>query len=126
MAANRQRGEIGVSSGGITYTLTLTTNALCQLEAATGRTIAKILGGIRDGSLTDVRWFLWAGLQARHGPEFTSQDAVGEFIDGCGGAEGVVDQLLAANAAPGGGPENPPTAQTGTGGDSISTPGASV
>lgn len=128
MSANQERGERPLVVGEVTYVLKVTSNAICEMETASGRTFDQIMTRIgRDGSYTDVRWFLWAALRARH-PDLTVL-AVGDLIDAAGGLGAIKTQLEAlltlntaeaTKAAPTNG--NPPEAQPGTGADCMSMP----
>ncbi|HXJ71655.1 MAG TPA: hypothetical protein VNM37_02340 [Candidatus Dormibacteraeota bacterium] len=124
--ANRQRGEIGLKLGGTSYTLKLTTNALCLMEGSFQplRPFAVIVAGVSRGSFSDLRAFLWAAMQAHH-PTLTLE-AVGDLIDLSGGIEGIAQKLtdlVDANKEAGTVP--PREAQTtGTGDGSTLTPEA--
>jgi hypothetical protein len=129
MGANKERGELAIVVGDATYILKLTSNAMCEMEAASGRTVVQLMATLRGGeggNLTDTRWWLWGMLRAHH-PELTLLD-VGNLMDALGIAvvNAKLHQVFGLNTeeAPTAGPSNgnPPEAQPGTGGGSISTP----
>lgn len=128
MAANKERGELALNIEGQSYTLKLTTNAVCEMETLSGRTFDQVMLRIQHGSMSDIRLFFWAALQSHH-PKVTLVD-VGDLIDAAGGLGAVktqLDTLLGINteeakaAAP-----NPPAAQAGAGVASTLTPVGSV
>lgn len=96
--ANRERGELTLSAGGRTWTLRLTTNSCCELEAfADGRTSDDVVAGVNRGSFRDARLLLWMALRDRH-PDIATEDpaclsAVGQIIDQAGGRQVVLARL---------------------------------
>lgn len=97
--ANRERGEVPLEAGGKTYTLRLSHNALCELEALLStperpvsyqEVLARILVRSR---MVEFRALMWAALREFH-PEMTVKDA-GELIDAAGGPEGIYRQIEA-------------------------------
>lgn len=133
MGANKERGEIAIVVGAETYILKLTSNAMCEMEAASGRTVVQLMATLQGGAggnLTDTRWWLWGMLRAHH-PQLSILD-VGDLMDALGIA--VVNKKLHevfglnTEEAPAVGPSNgnPPGAQPGIGADSISTPAVSA
>lgn len=131
MAANKERGEVALTVGDQSYVLKLTTNAVCEMETLSGRTFDQTLIRIQQGSLTDLRFFLWATLQEKH-PTLTVLD-VGRLIDDAGGLAGLkdkIEQVVGLNTEEASKPTstdaNPPQAHAGTGASSTLTPVASA
>jgi len=140
MAANPERGEVDLVCGDQTYTLFLSTNALCVMEKRTGKTFGNILAGIMSLDVTATREYLRAVLATHHGKAIqkeaerrkTDADTViGELMDTATmrRTKDALVQLFTLNTPdeaekPKEGKEeggNPPDAQDGTGGSSIST-----
>ena len=99
--ANRERGEIRLRVGGRTFTLRLTAGSCCEAEDLAGKDLDAFGAGVNAGSVTDLRWLLWAALQPKHGDHFQTVDSVGDLIDEVGSpraALAVLIQLLEANA----------------------------
>lgn len=137
MAANPERGEVDlvVTSNGTARTLTLrmSTNAICAMQARTGKTYGQLVDDLRRVDYASIREMVFTFLQPRHANDFKTQDAVGDLIDEAGGHNGlmpVLTELFKRNRPPTdgsqGGRGNPPDAQSGTGGNSGSTPAVSV
>ncbi len=136
--ANKERGEVSLVARDKTYTLALTTNGACELEAASGRTLEQVFRGALKYSLVDMRWMVWGALQEHHSEEITTPKDAGRFIDDAGGLAKVWTALNAfqqANAdtstdqptAKSGGVADPPRAQVAVNGTgSTSTPDASA
>ncbi|WP_439150831.1 GTA-gp10 family protein [Sulfitobacter sp.] len=78
--ANAQKGEITLEAGGETYRLAYTTNAMCELEDATGEALGKIVDKLNDPSnppgVKTLRLLLWAAL-IEHQEEMTVKQAGG-------------------------------------------------
>lgn len=131
MAANKERGEMALVAGSKTYVMKLTTNAVCEMETLSGRTFDQVAAKLQNGSVSDVRLFLWAMLREHH-RSMTLED-VGNVIDGAGGIMGIAQQLTelvnlntGEVAALGKDQEeNPLKAQAGIGANSTLTPDAS-
>lgn len=112
--ANAERGEVSVDVGGRSLTLKIGTNAMCEIEAATGKTITEIgrlLGSEETASIELMRVVFWGALQHHH-EGLTLKDA-GNLIDEIGPSE--IGPLIgrafeAAFPAAKGGKENPPKA----------------
>lgn len=108
MKFNRERGEWPLVSGGKTYKLRLTTNAMAELEEfAKGETWDSIVLGLARGSVAACRLFLWAALQDSHGDVATADKdglkRVGDIVDDAGGFEAITAQVRAfvqSNAKP--------------------------
>ena len=117
--ANRERGEIEVLIDGTQYTLRLTTNGLCALEARTGRTFLDLLKELDAFSLRVLREVLLQALQEYHAAEFPTVESVGDFIDRLGGmmvAVAKVQELFEVNQPrDAGGTATNPLLPTGTG-----------
>lgn len=70
--ANPARGEVDLVVGERTYTLTITTGALCAMEKRTGHTYGEILRGLMGVNVTATRDYLRAVLEPKHGRELTA------------------------------------------------------
>ncbi len=130
--ANPERGEVDLVTPTKTYTLFLSTNALCAMEKRQGKSYGQILNAIMALDLTALRAMTHAVLQMHHAREFADELAVGKLIDAVN-MEVVKDamvELFTLNTPPdesknGSGTANPPAGggdNGGTGGSSISTP----
>jgi len=66
--ANPHRGQVPLQAVGTTYTLCLSTNAMCELEGLTGEAIGTLAEKMNGDSvrMTDVRALVWAALQDHH------------------------------------------------------------
>jgi hypothetical protein len=135
--ANRQRGEVDIAARGKVYTLALTTNGACEIEAASGRLFEDICAGVSKYAIRDMRWLLWGCLQEYHADEIKTQTDAGKFIDDAGGLAYVwakANEFLTANAdastdvppSNGSAPKDPPPAQDRNGTGSTLTPDASA
>ncbi len=134
--ANQERGEVSLAARDKTYTLAITTNGACELEAASGRKLEAIFRGALTYSLVDMRWMVWGALQEHHADEIRTPKDAGRFIDDAGGLAKVWAALNAFQAAnadtstdqkTSGGDARPPTAQgEANGNGSTSTPGVSA
>jgi hypothetical protein len=114
--ANAERGEAGLVLGDKTYTLRLSNNAQCELEALFGgEPIGEILARLATGGRTVIRASLFAALREHH-PKMTLADA-GELMDVDAVAVGKALSLAIELAFPEvtGKTENPPTASGGAG-----------
>lgn len=84
--ANPHKGEVTLQAGGETYRLRFTTNAMCELEDATGKTISEIVADLSDEKtppgLRTMRVLLWAAL-IEHQEGTTVKDA-GKICDEVG------------------------------------------
>lgn len=83
--ANPHRGQVSLVAGDATYTLSFSANALCELEDATGETVAQITRKLNDSdgaSMKLVRSLVWAALQDHH-PEVDLKKA-GRIITDAG------------------------------------------
>ena len=83
--ANRERGELRLAAPDRSYRLRLIVEACCELEDRTNRELHQIVGGANEGRVTDLRWILWAGLQAEHADLFQTPEDVGALADRIGG-----------------------------------------
>lgn len=98
--ANAQRGEVSLRAGGGTYRLAYTTNAMCELEDATGEPLGRIVDRLNDPAnppgVKTLRLLLWAAL-IEHQDGLTVKDA-GGICDAIGMAEvgDLIGQALGA------------------------------
>jgi hypothetical protein len=101
--ANREKGEIGLTINGKSYTFVMNTNALVKLQAVLtekGQPIATmeaIYAALHQQSVAHMRAFFWAGLQKYH-PDVTVESA-GDLMDDAGGFFGVTDLINEAKRA---------------------------
>lgn len=140
MNANKARGELSFVAGDKTYTLRWEIGALAAMESLIGHSFSTAMEGIKAGSVQDALGLFWASLQPKHAKEIVTLDDAAALLNKAEpGAltetltllRKTVWQLVTANQPPTteaseGGEANPPTAQTGTGTDSTSNPGASA
>ncbi len=111
--ANQERGEVDLAARGQTYTLVLSTNGACALEAASGKTVEAIFQGAIQRRVLDMRWMIWGCLQEKHAAEILTPLDAGTFIDDAGGLAIVWNALngfATLNADP-----RPPDPSEGTG-----------
>ena len=138
--ANRERGEVDLTIAGKTYTMVLTTNALCELEdvmstALRPVTYADVLMASKRGSTRAMRATFWASLRQYH-RQVTLEEA-GNLMDAADDETTFAEKLakLAFAAMPAdddvkalglkAGKDRPPKAQrrrAGTGTRSMSKP----
>lgn len=86
--ANRQRGEVTFEANGETWTMKIGTNAMCEIEEATGKSISevgKLLGNEKTASMSLMRAVFWGSLQEHH-DGITLKQAAG-LIDEIGAGE---------------------------------------
>lgn len=91
--ANAAKGEVTITAGGETYRLAFTTNAMCEVEDATGKSINAVLAEMSNPErvgIRELRLLLWASLTEHH-PDITIRDA-GRICDEIG-AGGVGDLI---------------------------------
>jgi hypothetical protein len=78
--ANVHKGEVTMEAGGETYRLAYTTNAMCELEDATGESLGKIVDRLNDPAnppgVKTLRLLLWAAL-IEHQEDMTVKGAGG-------------------------------------------------
>lgn len=107
--ANRERGEVTFTARKQGWILKLGTNAMCEIEDATGKSIIEIgqlLSKPETASTKLLRVVLWGGLQDHH--EGIDMKQVGALIDDIGMAKAgelIGEAFTAAtsgNAAKGG------------------------
>lgn len=80
--ANKERGEVSFEASGKTWTMKVGTGAMCDIEAATGKSITEVgkaLGNAETASITLLRTVFWASLQDKH--EGTTIKECGALID---------------------------------------------
>lgn len=84
--ANAQKGEVTLEAGGETYRLQYTTNAMCELEDAAGKTINDLVAELGDEAnppgIKSMRVLLWAAL-VEHQEAITVKET-GKIIDAIG------------------------------------------
>ena len=136
--ANPERGEVDLVCGEKTYTLFLSTNALCEMQKRTGKTFGQILAGIMSLDIVAMREYLRAVLATHHGKELGKQATqrkvdvdfvIGDIIDDATmvRTKKALVELFTLNTPNDeekpkeGDSANPPDAQDGTGGSSTST-----
>jgi hypothetical protein len=135
--ANKERGEWILVAGDDRYTLRLTTNACCELEAFCGGFFEDIQAKANRGSFINIRLLLWAALQAHHNDLATDDDdglkRVGDIFDAGGGLRKLMPQIKAfiswngdmgdvpKKAGAAGAGARPRSAQAGTGVNSTLT-----
>jgi hypothetical protein len=95
--ANREKGEAAVEIGGVSYTLSINTNALCEIEtlfSLGGKDVSfqDVLKRAAAGQIVAARGVLWGMLRQQH-PDITLKKA-GELLDQLGQEE------LASHATP--------------------------
>lgn len=67
--ANREKGEVSFEAQGKTWTLRFSTNALCELEDATGKGAMAVAEEMNDPErvrIKTLRAMFWAGLTDNH------------------------------------------------------------
>lgn len=119
--ANPHKGEVELKAGDRAYVLRFSIDAICHLEAATGKPFAVTASEMSNpdkASMTLVRMLLHAGLQEHH-PELSLKEA-GEIIIDAGGMAVVTVKVFEAFAAAFPTPEasgtpRPPRGRAGTG-----------
>lgn len=128
--ANRERGEVDLTVGGKTYTLRLTVNGICELEARTKSTLGQVFVALRMVDVSKTRELLYQALQPYHAKEFKDIKTVGLLMQEGGGvldedapivvALGELFDLM--NPAKSENGSDPLVAQAGNGARSIATP----
>ncbi len=96
---NPHKGEVELKAGDRVYVLRFSIDAICQLEATTGKPFAVTALEMTDptkASMTLVRTLLHAGLQERH-PDLGLKEA-GEVIIAAGGMTVVTTKVFEAFA----------------------------
>lgn len=144
---NEELGEVAIVVGGKAYTLTPTFNAMCELQALTGKEPFEVMllageipADLKTGTprcppdLAMARAIVWAYLQEYHDDEIVTVKDAGRWIERAGGLDKInralsrLDELNTepAPASDGGTTANPPGAQAGIGEGSSSTPSESA
>lgn len=75
--ANPHRGEVAFDAGGITYTLSYSVNALCELESELGDGVTQVAEMMSDPDkmrMTSARAVFCVGLHDHH-PDVTREEA---------------------------------------------------
>ena len=83
--ANSEKGEVSFEALGITWTLHFSTNALCELEDASGKSAVELANSLADESkakISTLRLMVWAGLKSCHSDITTEK--TGDVIDAAG------------------------------------------
>jgi len=116
MTYNEAFGDRRIESmDGETYTLRFDINAICSVEAKTGKKIGDLEEELENPSMTVLRGILSAGLECHH-PELSEQE-VGRMFRMTDLAGKVAEALRAAfPEEQEGDPGNPPGAASGTSG----------
>ena len=97
--ANPHKGEVEIKAGEATYTLRFSIDAICSLEAATGKPFTACAVEMTDAktaSMTLVRLLLHAGLKENH-PQISLKES-GEIIPAAGGMLVVTEKVFEAFA----------------------------
>lgn len=82
--ANQQRGEVGIEVNGKPYTLRPSLNAICEMEALTGKSLADVGALANAGQVSAYRMLIWAALQECHRAEIATLDDAGRFMQAAG------------------------------------------
>jgi hypothetical protein len=83
--ANRERGEVAFDALGQGWTLKLGTNAMCEIEDATGKTfseVGEIMGDPARVTIRMMRTVFWGALRDHH--EDVTLKQAGTIIDAIG------------------------------------------
>jgi hypothetical protein len=96
--ANGERDEVDLTIDGKSYTLVLTTNAMCEVETVMSTPLrrvsfADVLIASRRNSVAAIRAIFWASLRERH-RDVTLEHA-GELTDRAGGAKSFAEKFAA-------------------------------
>lgn len=141
--ANPERGEVDLVCGEKIYTLVLSTHALCVMEKSTGKSFGNILAGLMSLNVNDTVDYLKAVLGKHHGKEIAAlaqkrkmkpDEVICEIVDEAGmkATKDALVELFKINTPDDdtkpaeGGEANPPDAEDGIGGSSMSTVAASA
>jgi hypothetical protein len=96
---NPHKGEVELKAGEQVYTLRFSIDAICSLEAASGKPFSVTAMEMADpakASMTLVRMLFHAALQEKH-PDLSLKDA-GELIIPAGGMAKVTEKVFEAFA----------------------------
>ena len=85
--ANPHRGQVSLRAGDADYTLSLSVNAMCEIEDRTQKGILDIVSEFQKKSIrfTTLRLLFWAALQDHH-PEIDIRQA-GDIISIAGNSQ---------------------------------------
>lgn len=73
------RGTVEIEANGRTYTLRFTTNALCRLEEAAGRSFGALVDDLGGAvNMNTLRLMIWAGIGG------IGKEVAGDIIDAIG------------------------------------------
>lgn len=112
--ANRNRGEIGFEALAAQWTLKLGTNAMCEIEDATGKAfteVGEIMADTKRVTIKLMRVIFWGALRDHHA-DISIKDA-GAIIDDIGMQEAgrlIGEAFQAASPDQNGGAARPPKA----------------
>lgn len=95
MTANPHKGEVSIKIDGASYTLKMSSNAICVAEKVSGQTMSQLAAGLGDGSFLAIRSMFMAALSSQF-PALTLEQA-GDLMDNAG-IERVTTALLEAFA----------------------------
>lgn len=98
--ANPERGEVELvlpvnGDGGAErrYTLRMSTNAICELQARTKKTYGELLNDLSRVDYVSLRELVFSLLQRYHRKDFDTMLKVGDLIDDAGGLAGLMPTL---------------------------------
>lgn len=117
--ANPHLGEVPIDIDGETYKISLSLNAMCELEEAFGKPLLEVIGDLEAAQddpkklkVTTIRMLVWGALQDNH-PDITLKKA--GLLAGRAGLPVVMEKVVRAIhlAFPqaGSAPENPQKAE---------------
>ncbi len=100
--ANPERGEVELVAGERTYTLFLSTNALCAMEKRQGKSYGQILSAIMALDIVALRAMTYAVLQRHNANLFKTEEQVGDLIDRVGmkAVKDAMVELFTLNTPP--------------------------
>jgi hypothetical protein len=103
--ANPERGEVDLVAGESVYTLALTMNGICELEARTGKSYGELVQAISFGArlhMTTLIEMTWQCLKRHHDKQFPTRVSVANFVEDLprsyGDAVDAISKLLVMNA----------------------------
>lgn len=91
--ANEERGEVDLTVGDKVYTLFLSVNAVCELQAKHKKTYGEILASLPGMDYVSLRDLVWTLLKKHHRKQFPNPELVGDFLDDAGGLRAVITPL---------------------------------
>ncbi|MBI5260875.1 MAG: hypothetical protein HY852_03535 [Bradyrhizobium sp.] len=84
-----------IEADGKTYILSMSANAMCEMEEKAAAGFGSILADLAVPeriTISRIRWLFWAALTDNH-PEITVQEA-GRLIEACGGLSAAVETII--------------------------------